>query len=387
MIQKFFTDKKLKGIVAAMDLELTPILEILKPYQTFNYLDRTFFYNDNVIAVKSGIGEIYAGSAAESLISLVGGKQNLELIINIGLCGSLRSGEHKVGDVLMVKDIVHYDFDLTGIDDVEKAQYPGNITQFFNADISYFNALQKIYSDKIKLVRCASGDKFISDIGVQKNLVKDFDADICDMESAGVVLTASRHNISTVIIKAISDIVSDENSQETYSSFSKTAANNYIDVLKLIIENKIERRIASFNIDHNKLEPGFYASRIDDDIYTYDLRFTKPNKGVYLGLESMHSIEHLMAAFLRNGKYKDKVVYFGPMGCRTGFYMLLKNADYDEAKTIAEDALEKAAESTEISGISEIECGNAACHNLEAAKKDCREYIAKIKGKKFKYPQ
>ncbi|AKL97761.1 S-ribosylhomocysteine lyase [Endomicrobium proavitum] len=385
MIQKLFTDKKLKGIVVAMDAELSPVLDILKPYQTFKFLDRTFFYNDSAIAVKSGIGELSSASAAESLIALLGGKQNLDSIINVGLCGSLHDG-YKVGDILMVKDVVHYDFDVTGIDNVQKGQYPGAESQFLSADISYFDSLQKIYEDKIKLVRCASGDKFISDIKIQKQIVQDFSADICEMEAAGVILTAGKHGIPVIIIKAVSDVVSSQDSLKDFKESKDTVTKNYIDVLKLILEDKVTRTIASFNINHNKLEEGFYTSRVDDDIYTYDLRFTKPNKGDYLSLESMHSAEHLVATALRNGKDKDKIIYFGPMGCRTGFYLLLKNADYDEAKRIIETALESIASAKEVDGTKEIECGNAACHSLEAAQKDCKEYLKKIKGKKFKYP-
>jgi S-ribosylhomocysteine lyase len=385
MASKLQVNKEMKGIVVAMDSELTPILEMLRPYQTFEHLGRTFFYNDNAIVVKSGIGEIYAASAVESLISLLDGKQKLELIINAGLCGSLHSGKYSVGDVLMVKDIVHYDFDLTGIDNVKIAQYPGKSNEFFETDISYFDSIQKIYGDKIKLTRCATGDKFISDIKIQEKLVKNFNADICDMESAGIVLTAQKHNIPAILIKTVSDVVSDDNSQDIYCSSTKNVTKNYIEVLKLIVENKVERRIASFNVNHNILTEGFYISRIDDDIFTYDLRFTKPNKGEYLEMNAVHSVEHLMATALRNGKDKDKIIYFGPMGCRTGFYLLLRNVDYDGAKSITETALEFVESAKEIPGIQEIECGNAKGHDLDGAKKMCREYLKKIKGRKFKY--
>ena len=75
-------------------------------------------------------------------------------------------------------------------------------------------------------------------------------------------------------------------------------------------------RIASFQVDHNKLEPGLYLSRRDGHVTTFDLRFKKPNTGDLLSNAEMHSVEHIIATLLRNGRAKDAVIYFGPMGCR-----------------------------------------------------------------------
>ena len=83
-------------------------------------------------------------------------------------------------------------------------------------------------------------------------------------------------------------------------------------------------RIASFQVNHDTLEPGVYVSRIDGDITTYDMRFIKPNTPPFLPNPVMHTIEHLFATYSRNSKYADKVIYFGPMGCRTGFYFLVR---------------------------------------------------------------
>ena len=86
------------------------------------------------------------------------------------------------------------------------------------------------------------------------------------------------------------------------------------------------QKITSFTIDHTKLEPGLYISRIDGDITTYDLRTKKPNTNNLMDNETMHTLEHMLATFLRNGPIKDKVIYFGPMGCKTGLYLLIRNA-------------------------------------------------------------
>ena len=84
-------------------------------------------------------------------------------------------------------------------------------------------------------------------------------------------------------------------------------------------------RIKSFTINHNVLVPGFYISREDGDVITYDLRTRKPNAGDYMDNASMHSLEHMFATYIRNSKMGEDVVYFGPMGCQTGFYLLVRS--------------------------------------------------------------
>ena len=93
-------------------------------------------------------------------------------------------------------------------------------------------------------------------------------------------------------------------------------------------------RIASFTVDHNKLVPGLYYSRRDGDVVTFDLRFKKPNTGDLLTNAEMHSAEHLIATLLRNSEEKDSVVYFGPMGCQTGFYFLFDSRRLTDAEAI-----------------------------------------------------
>ena len=83
-------------------------------------------------------------------------------------------------------------------------------------------------------------------------------------------------------------------------------------------------RIKSFTIDHDVLVPGFYISRQDQDVITYDLSTRKPNAGDYMSNADMHSVEHMFATYIRNSEIADHVVYFGPMGCQTGFYLLVR---------------------------------------------------------------
>ena len=86
-------------------------------------------------------------------------------------------------------------------------------------------------------------------------------------------------------------------------------------------------KIASFTVNHETLEEGLYISRIDGDITTYDLRTRKPNTNDLMDHSTMHSCEHMFATYFRNSQIKDDVIYFGPMGCQTGFYLLVRNAD------------------------------------------------------------
>ncbi len=141
------------------------------------------------------------------------------------------------------------------------------------------------------------------------------------------------------------------------------------------------KKIKSFQVDHRKLEKGIYVSRIDTDIITYDLRFCKPNSGIVLDNVTMHTIEHMIATFARNSSIKNEVLYFGPMGCQTGFYFLVRDViTKEKVLDIVKDVLKKTIEHNgEVFGASEIECGNYKTLDLERAKKACREYLDVIK--------
>ena len=152
------------------------------------------------------------------------------------------------------------------------------------------------------------------------------------------------------------------------------------------------QRIKSFEIDHNLLNPGFYISREDGDIVTYDLRTRKPNMGDYMSNSAMHSVEHMFATMVRNSKIADQVVYFGPMGCQTGFYLLVRqevpsSKVFELTKKILSDIL---AYEGEVFGASAIECGNYRNLSLEAAKEECRAYLAVLEAQtnmEFTYPE
>ncbi|MDD3693128.1 MAG: S-ribosylhomocysteine lyase [Oscillospiraceae bacterium] len=128
-------------------------------------------------------------------------------------------------------------------------------------------------------------------------------------------------------------------------------------------------RIASFDIDHCRLEPGMYISSINDDIVTYDLRFVRPNTPPFLESGAIHTIEHLFATYVRNSRFKNNVVYFGPMGCRTGFYFILRSVSHADAIALTKETLSFiSAYDDEIPGVSATECGNYLDHDLKTAR-------------------
>lgn len=140
------------------------------------------------------------------------------------------------------------------------------------------------------------------------------------------------------------------------------------------------QRIKSFTIDHTIHKEGFYLSGVSNNIFTYDLRFKKPNGDNYVPIAAMHTIEHLFATMVRNSDVKEKVVYFGPMGCRTGFYLLLLGIDKEEARALTIDCMEKCLELDYIPGCSEKECGNYKEHDLQTAKEEITKYLSVLKG-------
>ena len=130
------------------------------------------------------------------------------------------------------------------------------------------------------------------------------------------------------------------------------------------------KRIASFTVNHDLLEKGMYISRIDGDVVTYDIRMKKPNAGDYLSMSAAHTIEHLFATYARNSEHSEQIVYVGPMGCRTGFYLLTRDTlSHAQAIALVTKSMAFIRDyEGEIPGNTRIECGNYLDHDLEGAK-------------------
>lgn len=134
-------------------------------------------------------------------------------------------------------------------------------------------------------------------------------------------------------------------------------------------------KIPSFQKNHDTLAVGLHAQTDAHGITTFDLRFKKPNAGDYITPKALHTIEHLMATVLRNGREKENIVYFGPMGCRTGFYLLTMKLSYESVLQLLKESVALALMLNEIPGSKREECGNYLEHDLEDAKKELQTYL------------
>ena len=151
--------------------------------------------------------------------------------------------------------------------------------------------------------------------------------------------------------------------------------------------------VQSFTIDHTRLKPGIYVSREDKGFTTFDLRITEPNKEPAIAPAAIHSLEHLMATWFRNSEVKGDVVYVGPMGCLTGFYLIMKgNRAPKEILDLLLGAFQSVEASEDVPGASPVNCGNYLMHNLPMAKWYARrfaDYLANNRDNQniFEYPK
>lgn len=156
--------------------------------------------------------------------------------------------------------------------------------------------------------------------------------------------------------------------------------------------------IESFSIDHRYIIPGIFLSREDtlgnEHVTTYDIRLKRPNVEPAIDVSAMHSLEHIIATFLRNNeKWKNEIIYWGPMGCLTGFYLILKgNRKPNEIYQLILDAFKEVEKYDEVPGATIQNCGNYLLHNLVFAKfyaKEFVDYLTKNKDNKliFEYPK
>ncbi len=156
--------------------------------------------------------------------------------------------------------------------------------------------------------------------------------------------------------------------------------------------------IPSFSVDHTKIVPGIFTSRIDvlgdEKVTTYDIRVTRPNIEPAIDVAAMHSLEHLIATYLRNDdEWKEQVIYWGPMGCLTGFYLILKgNKEPKDIYDLVLNAFKSVESADEVPGTQPENCGNYLMHNLVTAKWYARrfaDYLSANAGKPeiFEYPK
>ncbi|MEG1710699.1 MAG: 5'-methylthioadenosine/S-adenosylhomocysteine nucleosidase [Clostridia bacterium] len=218
------------GIVAAMTEEMRGIFKEMGQSKTETRGNRIVYIyqlNDKTIyIIKSGVGEIAAASAVQFLYDIY----EVECILNFGVVGALHSGL-KVAEVVVVDKVAHYDFDTSPFDHCIRGRY-------LNYESVYLPT-SKVLSEKIackcglKLVTCASGDKFIVNSDIKAQLTKEFNADICEMEAAGIVLTADINNLPVLMIKAISD---SEGGAIEFSIMLEKAVEKFSSIIRVTLE-------------------------------------------------------------------------------------------------------------------------------------------------------
>ncbi len=156
--------------------------------------------------------------------------------------------------------------------------------------------------------------------------------------------------------------------------------------------------IQSFSVDHMRIVPGIFTSRVDNlgeyQVTTYDIRLKRPNREPVIDVAAMHSLEHIIATFLRNDpEWKDEVIYWGPMGCLTGFYLILKGSrSAQEIYGLILKAFKAVDETGEVPGTAPENCGYYRMHNLEMAKWYAGEFAAYLEANAdnsavFEYPR
>ena len=156
--------------------------------------------------------------------------------------------------------------------------------------------------------------------------------------------------------------------------------------------------IQSFSVDHTLIVPGIFTSRVDYlgdySVTTYDIRLKRPNREPVLDVAAMHSLEHLIATYLRNEQdWKDEVIYWGPMGCLTGFYLILKGSRTPkEIYQLVLSAFKSVADAQEVPGTSPENCGYYRMHNLDMAKWYADEFASYLEANEnnneiFEYPK
>jgi len=148
------------------------------------------------------------------------------------------------------------------------------------------------------------------------------------------------------------------------------------------------RKIDSFKVNHQKLERGIYVSKIDGDIITLDLRIRKPYADAVLTDAEMHSLEHLLATALRNSEFGGNVIYVGPMGCATGFYVLFRALSEAQMLKALKISFKGVLDFSVMPGDSEFECGNCNTLDLKVGKNLTKECLAILECKSGfdKYP-
>lgn len=224
------------GLVVAMIDESKSILSNLgklnKSYNLHGFDILEFEINDKEIyLIHSGVGEIYSAGATMLLIN----QFNVELIINFGIVGGLKK-DINVGDLLIAKDIIHTDFDVSAFFNCPRGKYLDEDKIELDCNKNFIDLVDKLNNKSYRKVRIASADKFIASQNKINELIDEFDADICEMESAGIIRICNKANIPSLFIKTVSDNA-DENAEEDMENSIAQGIDKYGILIENILSN------------------------------------------------------------------------------------------------------------------------------------------------------
>ncbi|MDR3217008.1 MAG: 5'-methylthioadenosine/S-adenosylhomocysteine nucleosidase [Clostridiaceae bacterium] len=223
------------GIITALTKEMLPIYNqlgaLVGSEEFFNGVIYHYVDKDKIFYVAtSGIGEIYAAAATE----LLAVKYRAEIILNFGFAGSL-SPKFSIGDLVVGKSVVHHQYDIRDIGASARGQYQGRESEFWQLSEGLREGVQAVLPERLPEVVIASGDKFISDKKSKSDLVKNFGAEICDMESAAIAIIAEANGIPALVIKVVSDNA-DDNAVNDYEKSTETGIYHYKRIVRNIVE-------------------------------------------------------------------------------------------------------------------------------------------------------
>lgn len=217
------------GMIVAMNKELKSYFAKLGNVEEIENNAYTIWkataYDKEIYIAKSGVGEISTAGATQYLIT----KYGVELIINFGICGKL-SPNLKLLDTVVVKSVVHYQFDVSEIDNVKPGVYMNN-SPYIDADNRLIAQLLSL-DKNLKEVVCASGDLFVARKEDKEYLIKNFNADICEMESAGILITALKNSVKCVLIKSVSD----DCDGMDFNTYCELATKKYVDIVDKFVK-------------------------------------------------------------------------------------------------------------------------------------------------------
>lgn len=376
------------GIIGAMQVEINALRELMtdqavRVISGMEYVKGKLDGHD-VVAVVCGEGKVASGICAQTLILQYG----VDKVINTGVAGTL-CDELGIKDVAVARDVVQHDMDVTALG-LPLGQIPSLNLSKIPCDQDLVAALEQAVQEQgcnYRVGTIASGDMFLHTVERKQFIVEHFGAIAGEMEGASIGQVCYLNSIPFVVLRTMSDDASGH-APASFERFAAEAAELACAIVRRFValaegENPQIEKIQSFTVDHDKLEPGLYISRVDGSVTTYDLRTRKPNGGDYMDNLTMHSVEHLFATYVRSSPIGPKVLYFGPMGCQTGFYLLVDDIPKEQVLEAIELVLRQiVAHTGPVFGAARKECGNYRNLNLEAAQLECSRYLQVLENSK-----